>query len=355
MQRPATPENEDERLRVLQRYRILDTQPEAGFDDLLTIAAAVCGMPMGSVTLVDADRQWFKARIGLDAQETPRDTSFCAHAILDPHETTIVPDARLDPRFRDNPHVTGADGIRFYAGAPLLSSEGLPMGVLCVMDQTPRQLQPYQRDALDALSRQLSALLELRRVSHELNLQLQDRAWYEQQLQHFNRELQLQNADLSEQARVDPLTGLANRRELGAALEAALREAREESSPLCLALLDIDHFKDINDTYGHAAGDEVLVQVAGSLRGNRTGLGTIARHGGEEFAWLLPRTALAQAQAHCEALRETVAYASQSLPVTISIGLAQATPEDTVSSLMQRADQALYTAKRTGRDRVVVG
>jgi len=355
MQRPATPANEAERLRVLHRYDILDTQPEAGFDDLLTIAAAVCGMPMGSVTLVDADRQWFKARIGLEAHETPRETSFCAHAILDPRETTVVPDARLDPRFRDNPHVTGAQGIRFYAGAPLLSSEGLPMGVLCVMDQTPRELQPYQRDALDALSRQLSALLELRRVSRELQLQLQDRAWYEQQLRHFNHELQLQNADLSEQARVDPLTGLANRRELGNALEDTLRDTSRDEAPLCLALLDIDHFKDINDTYGHAAGDEVLVQVASSLRGNGGGLGTIARHGGEEFAWLLPYTELAQAHRHCEALRETVAYASQSLPVTISIGLVQALPDDTVSSLMQRADQALYTAKRSGRDRVVLG
>lgn len=355
MERPAKPDNEDERLRVLHRYAILDTQPEADFDDLLTIAAAICGTSMGSVTLVDADRQWFKARIGLDMQETPRDTSFCAHAILDPRRMTVVPDARLDPRFRNNPHVIAEDGIRFYAGAPLLSSEGLPMGVLCVMDQAPRELQPYQRDALDALSRQLSALLELRRVNRELNLQLQDRAWYEQQLRRFNEELQLQNADLSEQARVDPLTGLANRRELGSALEAALAEARQQGTPVCLALLDIDHFKDINDTYGHAAGDEVLVQVATSLRGNRTGLGTIARHGGEEFAWLLPHTALAQAHQHCEALRETVAYASQSLPVTISIGLVQATPTDSVSSLMQRADQALYTAKRSGRDRVVLG
>lgn len=355
MERPAIPANEAERLRVLRRYEILDTEPEAGFDDLLTIAAAVCGMPMGSVTLVDADRQWFKARIGLDLEETPRESSFCAHAILAPGEMTVVPDARLDPRFHDNPHVTGERGIRFYAGAPLLSSEGLPLGALCVMDEQPRELQPYQRDALDALSRQLSALLELRRVSRELKLQLEERDWYEQQLQHFNHELQLQNADLSEQARVDPLTGLANRRELGAAMEAALREVHRDDAPLCLALLDIDHFKDVNDSYGHAAGDEVLVQVASSLRSNGGGLGTIARHGGEEFAWLMPYTDLAQARRLCEALRETVAYASQALPVTASIGLVQALPDDTVSSLMQRADRALYAAKRGGRDRVVLG
>lgn len=354
MLRPAKPDNEAQRLRVLRRYDILDTQPEAGYDDLVAIAAAVCGMPMGSVSLIDADRQWFKARIGLDDEETPRETAFCAHAILDPMQVMVVPDAQQDARFRDNPYVVGEPSVRFYAGAPLLSSEGLPLGTLCVMDQQPRQLEDYQREALDALSRQVSSLLELRRVSRDLKLQLEDRAWYEEQLHRFNRELELQNADLTVQARVDPLTGLANRRELDAVLEPALRQARQEGTPLCLALLDIDHFKDINDTHGHAAGDEVLVQVAQSLRNHGAGLGTLARHGGEEFAWLLPQTPLGQARQHCEALRETVAYASQALPVTISIGLTEAQEQDSVSSLMQRADTALYAAKRTGRDRVVV-
>jgi diguanylate cyclase (GGDEF)-like protein len=354
MQVPNTPENEAERLRVLQAYDILDTQPEAGFDDLVSIAAAVCGMPMGSVTLIDTDRQWFKARIGLDAEETARDTAFCAHAILDPSRMMVVADAQRDARFRDNPHVTGDPGVRFYAGAPLLSSEGLPMGTLCVMDRQPRELQDYQRVALDALSRQVSSLMELRRVSRALKLQLDDRAWYEQQLRTFNQALALQNADLDQQARMDPLTGLANRRELGNVLEAALQQAAA-GKPLCLALLDIDHFKDVNDTHGHAAGDEVLVQVARCLRETGAGHGTMARHGGEEFAWLLPGLDLAQARQHCEALRENVAYASQALPVTISIGLTQALANDSVSSLMQRADQALYAAKRGGRDRVVTG
>lgn len=355
MQIPSKPENEAERLRVLHAYSILDTQPEAGFDDLLTVAAAVCAMPMGSVTLIDADRQWFKARIGLDQSETPREVAFCAHAILEPDQLLVVPDAQHDQRFSDNPYVTGDPGIRFYAGAPLLSSEGLPLGTLCVMDSTPRKLQPYQQEALNALSRQVSSLLELRRVSRDLKLQLDDRAWYEQQLHKFNQELELQNADLSQQARTDALTGLANRRALGQVLDTALQQAAASGAPLCLALLDIDHFKDVNDTHGHAAGDEVLVQVARCLRENGAGQGMLARHGGEEFAWLLPGVALEQAQAHCEALRESVAYASQALPVTVSIGLTQAHRDDSVSTLMQRADQALYAAKRSGRDRVVTG
>ena len=349
MLRPAKPDNEAERLRALHRYQILDTGAEAAFDDLVSIAAAICGAPMGSVSLIDSDRQWFKARLGLADQETSRDTAFCAHAILNPHEMLVVPDAQADERFRDNPVVTDEPHIRFYAGAPLLSLEGLPMGTLCVMDRQPRELEAYQLDALDALSRQVASLLELRRITHDLRLQLQDREWYEDQLTRFSEQLELNNADLSEQVRLDALTGLANRRALGAALDQAL----EAGKSFCVALLDIDHFKDINDTHGHAVGDEVLVQVADTLRASSAGHGLLSRHGGEEFAWLLPDVDLEQARLQCEYLREAVAFASEALPVTVSIGVTQAHPTDTAGSLMQRADQGLYAAKRGGRDRVV--
>ena len=351
MQRPPKPDNEADRLRALSRYQVLDTAPEAGYEDLVAIAAAICQMPMGSVSLIDADRQWFKARLGLDPTETSRDMAFCAHAILDPHAVMVVPDARLDPRFSDNPLVTGAPGIRFYAGAPLLSAEGLPMGTLCVMDSQPRELQGYQVDALDALSRQVSSLLELRRVSRNLVLQLRDRDWYEEQLHKFSEELELQNADLHEQVRLDALTGLANRRALSASLELAL----DGGDACCVALLDIDHFKAVNDTHGHAVGDDVLVQVANSLRASSAGHGLLARHGGEEFAWVLPGIDLDQAVLQCEYLREAVKFASAALPVTISIGVASAQPGDTIGSLLQRADTALYAAKHAGRDRVMAG
>lgn len=229
MQRPPKPDNEVERMQALRRYEILDTAAETAFDDLVSIAAAICGMPMGAVTLIDTDRQWFKARIGLDQQQTPRDDAFCAHAILDPDRVMVVADAREDARFRDNPLVTGAPGIRFYAGSPLRSAEGLAMGALCVLDREPRTLEPYQLEALDALSRQVSALLELRRLSRELKLQLQDRDWYEQQLTSFSNHLERHNADLSEQVRSDALTGLASRRALTAALEQGWRQGRRSA------------------------------------------------------------------------------------------------------------------------------
>ncbi|MBB1061473.1 sensor domain-containing diguanylate cyclase [Lysobacter spongiae] len=351
MPRPAKPDNEAARLKALHRHQILDTGAESSFDDLVTIAAAICGMPMGAVSLVDAERQWFKARIGLDETETSRDVAFCAHAILDPHEVMIVRDARDDDRFRDNPVVTGSPGIRFYAGAPLVDVDGMALGSLCVMDHEPRDLAPYQRDALNALSRQVSALLELRRVSHALRMQLQERDWYEDQLSRFSDELELQNADLNEQVRLDALTRLPNRRALGVALEQALAEGQ----PFCLALLDIDHFKTVNDTHGHAAGDEVLVQVADVLRATSAGFGLVSRHGGEEFAWLLPEADLERARIQCEYLREAVAFASEAMPVTISVGLARRAPDDTVGDLMSRADKALYAAKHGGRNRVVSG
>lgn len=348
MQPPGMPANEERRLAALRGLAILDTAPESTFDDLVAIAAAICGVPMAAVTLVDAGRQWFKARQGLDDSETPRELSFCGHAILG-HGVFVVPDTLEDERFRDNPVVTGGPGVRFYAGAPLLDAGGLPVGVLCVMDRTPRRLAVYQLQALEALSRQVSAQMELRRVTRELQLQLGERGWYEAQLRDLNAELTLRNAHLDEQVRRDALTGLANRRALGAALEEALAEGR----PCCLALLDIDHFKAVNDTHGHVAGDEVLVAVARALSQAADGEGVLARYGGEEFAWLL-EGAIDPARTRCERMLRAAAAASQAMPVTVSIGLAAARAGDGLAAVMQRADRALYAAKRGGRNRLEV-
>jgi diguanylate cyclase (GGDEF)-like protein len=350
MLRPPKPDNETERLAALRGYEILDTAPETSFDDLVMIASAVCGMPISTVSLIDADRQWFKARTGLENRESPRDVAFCAHAILQPDTMMIVPDATEDPRFRDNPLVLGEPCIRFYAGAPLLGIEGLPLGTLCVMDREPRKLLPHQAEALNALSRQVSRLLELRSASRALNLQLQDRAWYEDKLHRYQDALEVENADLIEQTRTDPLTGLANRRAFSAALAGAL----QTGTACCVAIIDIDHFKVVNDVHGHLVGDEVLAEVAGQLRAASGGHGTIARYGGEEFVWLIPATPVRQAELQCNYLCEAVRHASDALPVTISVGLAASMPGESLASLMERADRALYAAKGNGRDRVEV-
>lgn len=164
------PTNETERMAALESYDVLDSEPEAGFDDLALIASQICNTPIALVTLVDNHRQWFKARVGLEAPETPREDAFCAHSILE-EETLIVADAEHDPRFRDNPLVLGAPGIRFYAGAPLRDAEGHGLGTLCVIDSSPRVDNPLTQDqiqALEALSRQVVALLELRRTGARL-------------------------------------------------------------------------------------------------------------------------------------------------------------------------------------------
>ena len=159
--------NERERLEALRRYGILDTLPEPDFDDLASLAARICGTPTALITLVDADRQWFKARVGLEATQTSRDVAFCAHAILN-SDLLVVPDATADQRFATNPLVTGPPHIRFYAGAPLMTPDGHALGTLCVIDQVPRQLTPEQAEALRALSRQVVAELELRRTRADL-------------------------------------------------------------------------------------------------------------------------------------------------------------------------------------------
>lgn len=157
------PDNEAQRLEALARYDILDTLPEAEYDDLTVLAASICQAPISLVSLVDSDRQWFKSHLGLDALETPRSESFCAHAL---HCDSVfeVPDTELDARFRDNPLVGGAPDIRFYAGAPLITADNFRLGTLCVVDLTPRQLSPAQKGALEALARQVVSQLELRRA-----------------------------------------------------------------------------------------------------------------------------------------------------------------------------------------------
>lgn len=164
------PVNENERVRALREYDILDTLPEQEYQDIVQLAALICGTPIALVSLVDTDRQWFKAKVGLDASETSRETAFCAHALLQPDELLLVPDARRDPRFAENPLVKGAPNIHFYAGAPLKTSAGHVLGTLCVADTKPRDLSPVQQEALFALSRQVISQLDIRVKLNELEL-----------------------------------------------------------------------------------------------------------------------------------------------------------------------------------------
>jgi GAF domain-containing protein len=181
---PPKPPNEEERLEALHGLQILDTPAEKAFDDLVRLASYICETPVAAVSFIDRDRQWFKAKVGIDVPETKRDISFCAHALTLPNETLIVPDASLDARFSDNPLVTEEPKIRFYAGAPLVTENGLVLGTLCVVDHVPKELTPAQIKALTVVRNQVMRELEL----HKKNMELAE----------ANKKLEEAHADLSD-------------------------------------------------------------------------------------------------------------------------------------------------------------
>ena len=179
---PMLMKNEPARVAALQKYAILDTEPEQAFDNLVLLASFICKTPIALISLVDEDRQWFKSKLGLSVSETPREVAFCATAIQQP-DVFVVPDTLKDERFRNNPLVLSEPNIRFYAGAPLINEEGYALGTICVIDQTPRELGPDQRSALAALSRLVLAQLELRRNLMLLKEALNDRTTEEHERQ----------------------------------------------------------------------------------------------------------------------------------------------------------------------------
>jgi anti-sigma regulatory factor (Ser/Thr protein kinase) len=167
-------DHETARLAALRSYRILDTDAERAFDDLALLASEICGTPIALITLIDENRQWIKARVGVEVRETSREVAFCDHAIRQ-HGLFVIPDAARDARFRDNPFVVSDPKIRFYTGAPLVTPEGHALGTLCVLDREPRELTGRQHEALEALRRQVMAQLELRRNLDELQRALAER------------------------------------------------------------------------------------------------------------------------------------------------------------------------------------
>lgn len=169
METASNPHNEEGRLRSLRSYQLLDTLPEEDYDHLTAIAAQICGTKISLVSLVDSDRQWFKSHYGLSTEETPREFAFCAHAILNKDEPFIIPDARNDVRFYDNPFVVNDPNVIFYAGVPLVNEEGYALGTICVLDDKPKDLTEEQLNSLKYLSRQTMKLLELRKKNFLLN------------------------------------------------------------------------------------------------------------------------------------------------------------------------------------------
>lgn len=316
MKVPPTPADEAQRLAALRGLALLDTAPEERFDRLTRLARRLFDVPMAIVSLVDADRQWFKSRDGLEAQETPRDVSFCGHAVLGT-EVMVVPDATLDDRFHDNPFVTGALSVRFYAGYPLATADGSRVGTLCVIDSKPRELSEEDLGMLRDLGRMVEEQLTVER-----------------------------------QATVDELTGLSNRRGFLAFADRLLDVCRRHAHAATLCFLDLNGFKQINDTLGHAAGDAALVEFARALQQILRGSDVVGRLGGDEFCLLLVGADAVGARAPIERLRQILdaRKLSQNLEFNLrfSIGIVQFDPARhlSIQDLMDEADAAMYAEKR---------
>lgn len=186
MKEPAIPSNEQARIRALESYEILDTIPESDFDEITQLASEVCRTPISLITLIDIDRQWFKSNIGINDNETPRRSAFCAHAINNPNEIMIVPDAKKDERFHDNPYVVGDPHVMFYAGVPLITPDGYALGTLCVIDNNTRELTPLQLRTLKVLANQVIKLFELRKLNLRLQKAREELKTRNDELRQFN-------------------------------------------------------------------------------------------------------------------------------------------------------------------------
>ena len=345
------PPEEAKRLQALQTYAILDSPAEQAYDDIVNLASLICDVPIAMITLVDEDRQWFKAKVGVDALQASRSDAFCAHAILSPGEFMQVQDASLDLRFADNPLVVGDPNIRFYAGAPLVTASGSALGTVCVIDRVPRTLEPQMVEALKALSRQVVSLLELRHTLAQLKLLSDAQLYRQEQLEGYQKQLEDLNLVLVEQNKTDPLTGLKNRRAFDSILNEESSRTERTRSQLALAFFDVDNFKSFNDEFGHVAGDEALRQVALMLQSHARPYDHAARYGGEEFAVILPDTHLEASMVVAERIRLAVQNCDwRHRPITVSVGVATTVTFQGGMKLVERADRALYQAKRKGRN-----
>ncbi len=320
MLRPPIPDDEARRLTALQSLSILDTPPEERFDRITRLVRRMLDVPIALVSLVDENRQWFKSRQGLDAEETPREVSFCGHAILD-DVPLCIPDALEDARFADNPLVVGEPYLRFYVGCPLRTPDGSRVGTLCAIGREPRTLEP---DDLECLA-DLAATVEREILAVSL-------------------------------ATRDALTDLANRSSLEGVARRRLEtpNRRHHGVDLSLLVFDLDLFKEINDGLGHTAGDMALRQFGSALRSSFRDCDVVARLGGDEFCVLFDGD-LEGAEPPLHRLRRFIEVLNEARPIDYpiwySVGGARFDSERHagLAELFEDADRNMYAAKRKRR------
>ena len=319
MKTPDIPPDEDARLAELRSLNVLDTIAEERFDRLTRMARRLFGVDVALVSLVDESRQWFKSCAGMELSETPRDISFCGHAILG-DGAFVIPDALQDERFADNPLVAGPPHVRFYAGCPLRGPGGRKLGTLCIIDSKPRAFSDEDVEMLVDL-----ALMVEREFS------------------------------AIEWATVDELTGLSNRRGFMMLAQHSLQLCTRQNIPAALVFIDLDHLKQVNDQLGHAEGDRVLVTFAQHLMKAFRSSDVVARLGGDEFLVLLTNhseAAAEKAMARLQrALDATNKAQARGYDISFSYGLVEFDPKrhPTIGALISEGDSLMYKTKHARR------
>ncbi len=318
----STGTDERARLETLGSYEILDTQPEESFDRVTRLARAVLDVPLSLVTLVDSDRLWLKARLGLNIAELPRVHSFCNETIKG-SAPLILRDVARDGHFNAFPLVSGDTHIRFYAGIPLTTPNGFNIGTLSVMDREPRDILPSQTELLEDLARTTVDALELRQL-----------------------------------ASIDSLTGAMSRRAFIASAEREVSRSSRYGNPLSFIMFDLDNGREINERHGYPVGDAVLRTLIKTALTQLRTTDYLGRLGGQHFVICLPETFNENAALVAERLCNTVAGAftigDTTFPISASFGVSTWRGGEISSEpALARAEQALHAAKQGGRNQVI--
>lgn len=316
MKTPDLPVNEKTRIKTLKSLDVLDTEPEERFDRLTRMSQRLFGVPIALVSLVDENRQWFKSCVGLDVNETPRDISFCGHAILG-DDVFIIADAASDARFADNPLVVDEPHIRFYAGCPLRSLNGSKLGTLCIIDRKPRNMTGEDIETL----KDLASMVERELAAVQL-------------------------------ATLDDLTKISNRRGFMALAQHTLNLCDRQETCASLAFIDLNKFKLINDNFGHAEGDRALVTFAERMKNFFRTTDLFARLGGDEFAILFSNTSKQTAIEVVENFRQAIKkynqQAGRGYDISFSYGIVEFDPNrhDGIEALLMEGDSLMYECKK---------
>lgn len=315
--------DEPGRQRALDRLDVIGSDAEAPFERIVDLVKTTLNAPICAVSLIDNDRQWFKAFRGLDVDQTPRDIALCDHAIR-AEAPFIIEDAAQDARFADNPLVVCEPFIRAYLGIPLKMPDGYIVGTLCVIYQEPKAFSEHEVIILQSFANLVVGELELRTLAF-----------------------------------TDGLTKLLSRKAWQDRVQTEIDRAVRRASSLCVLMLDLDHFKTINDTFGHDVGDVVLRTTAEAVNAVLGKHDLVGRIGGEEFAVCLTDAPAQAGLAVAERIRaqiETLHFPRYgALSCSASIGVAVFERDGDMGELLKRADLALYEAKRSGRNRVHLG